>query len=780
MRDERRAGARPAALAVAVITALLAPAGAAAADEAVEETVVVDEAAAPVVEAAPVAEAATVEAAPVAAAPEAAPAEPEAEAEAAQAPAAEPAPAPAAPAPATAPVPQARAASGQAVSTSDLDDEQLGTMWGEFTYSGVSGEEFDEVATVGTRITPVPSSDWPSDVSFDFEWTVGGNVAGYGPWYTPKAADVGKTIEIWWTAMAPGMQELNGGGYVAWDTLPAAEQELGFMFGQLTVSGNAGAYDESVAYVGRPLTVTPDAEWPADAQFTYTWDVDGVTRSTSASYTPTQADLGKDVWVYVDASAPGYRDRYTGIQVAASVVAPPVVPQGGVTIVGHGENEDVKLGTTLEVELDSAWPAAKQTAIQWTVDGEHRATGTSFTPQAADLGSYVQVRVTVTAQDMTTYDRNFWLGTVMTTPKVTVGSSTVAAGRSAEIPVTVAGPKGGPVPTGTVDVVLTPRSGGTATTLDDLTLDTAGSVVATVPGLAIGTYDVTAAYSGQHIIYARTVSAMAAQSAAYLKATGSGTVTVAKTALQLTAPGTLAVPVATQGSFDAAVVAPGSPLPQAWTVREGDTVLTQGEIRKDGRIAVTLPVLAAGTHTLVLSVPATEWTAAASRTVTVTVAGEPVQTGTAPTTGTVLETPKAATAPGQQMELVAVGFQPGETVAFYLHSEPVYLGTAVADAFGVARLMATVPADVPSGAHSVIATGGTSGRWATLAVELALPASAAVPVAAPVVAAPVAAANPGALAVTGSQSGVLGLAAGLLLAVGGGLVVAARRVRATR
>ena len=763
-RDKRQAGGRPAALSVAVIAALLAPAGTAAADtgETVEESGVVAEQAAPV--AADPVEPAPVDTAPVEAGPlvEAA-AVPEALVDVAAFP----------------------------VTTSDDDgvvivpidegdptpiidggdaDPEYGDLSGDVVFTGVS----DGQATVGTRISAV-ASGFPAEAEIAYVWKVDGREAGYGPRYTPTSDDLGLPVAVSWTATAPGWTTLSGGQVLATTTVAAITPPLSFMFGQITVSGSA--------YVGRTLTATPNSEWPVGAHFAYSWEVDGVERSATESYTLTPADLGKDVWVYVDATASGYRDRSTGVPVGSVTVAP-VVPQGGVTIIGRGENEDITLGTTLKVELDSAWPAAKQATIQWIVNGQDRVTGTSFTPQAADLGAYVQVRVTVAAQDMVTYERTSWLGTVMTTPKVTVGSSTVAAGRTAEIPVTVAGPKGGPVPTGTVDVVLKPRSGGAATTLHALTLDTAGSVVATVPGLAIGTYDVTAAYSGQHVIYAWSPTAPAALAqpqAAYLKATGTGTVTVAKAALQLTAPGTLAVPVATQGSFDASAAAPGSPLPEAWTVREGDSVLAQGEIRKDGRIAVTLPVLAAGTHTLVLSVPATEWTEAASRTLTVTVAGEPVQTGTVPTTGTVLETPQAATAPGQQMELVAVGFQPGETVAFYLHSEPVYLGTAVADAFGVARLMATVPADVPAGAHSVIATGGTSGRWATLAVELALPVSAAVPVAAPVVTAPVvAAANPGALAVTGSQSGVLGLASALLLAVGGGLVVAARRVRASR
>lgn len=775
MREKRRAGARPAALAVAVIAALLVPAGTAAADagEPAEESGVVAEPAP--VPAEPVAETAPAEAAPVGAT-----TVPEAPVEATTVPVTasdddsvviidpETTPDPT-------PVEVVPADSSE---DPQAGQDEAGDLSGDVTFAGLTGEWYRPMATVGSIITAVEDG-FPAGTTVVYAWTVAGETRGTAATYLPSEADLGQQIHVSWTASAPGWNSLSGGQRVAWDTLPADEAPLATMRGQIVVSGNAGAYGDKVAYVDRTLTVAPDGEWPTDAQYAWSWDVDGVTRSHSTSYTPSEADLGKQIWVYVTVTAPGYQSVSTGVHAAASVAVAPVVPQGGVTIAGRSDNEDIALGTTLKVQLDDAWPAVKQTTIQWTVNGEERGTGSSFTPQAADLGAYVQVRVTVTAQDMPTFNQNFWLGTVRTTPKVTIGSSTVAAGRSAEIPVTVAGPKGGPVPTGTVDLVLTPRAGGAAVPLPGLTLD-AGSAVATVPGLAIGTYDVTASYSGQQIIYSRTVSAMASSTAAYLKATGTGTVTVAKATVQLTAPGTLSVPVATRGGFEASVAAPGSPLPEAWTVREGDTVLAQGEVPKGGRFAVTLPVLGAGTHTLVLSVPATEWTAAASRTITVTVAGEPSQVGTTPTTGTVLETPQAATVPGQQMELVAVGFQPGETVAFYLHSEPVYLGTAVADAFGVARLMATVPADVPAGAHTVIATGGTSGRWATLAVQLALPGSAAVPVSAPVAAAPVAVAAPGALAVTGSQSGVLGLTAGLLLAAGGGLVLVGRRVRATR
>jgi hypothetical protein len=227
-------------------------------------------------------------------------------------------------------------------------------------------------------------------------------------------------------------------------------------------------------------------------------------------------------------------------------------------------------------------------------------------------------------------------------------------------------------------------------------------------------------------------------------------------------PPVVTVPVATPAAVD--VTVGGSPLPREFVVREGGTVLGGGQLAPDGVIRLLLPVLAPGTHTITVDLLATAGTAATSVSFQVVVAGEPARTAGAPTA--TLATPKAAVAPGQQMELVAEGFDAGETVAFYLHSDPVFLGTAVAGADGVARLLATVPAGVPTGAHTVYATGGTSGRWATLPVELAAPAATASP--------------GGQLAVTGSPTGVLLAGASLLLLTGGGLLLVRRRLHTAR
>lgn len=144
---------------------------------------------------------------------------------------------------------------------------------------------------------------------------------------------------------------------------------------------------------------------------------------------------------------------------------------------------------------------------------------------------------------------------------------------------------------------------------------------------------------------------------------------------------------------------------------------------------------------------------------------------------------------GGTITLVARDFLPGETVSFYLHSDPIFLGTAVADKNGVATLVVAIPAGAPAGEHHVRATGATSLRTAEIPVTVtAAPVVTApivtVPVAVPVVAAPVAAvpaAVPAAaapLASTGAETGSTVLLVSVLLG-SGALLLAGRRRFAT-
>lgn len=521
--------------------------------------------------------------------------------------------------------------------------------------------------------------------------------------------------------------------------------------------------------VGAPVTVGTNPWSPSEAQglvLTYAWkDADGTTLGTGATYTPKPADLGKAI----HAEVTGTRAPLAPVTTSTNA---PVVGVGSMSgdVAISGTTDGIAAPGTTLTSVPSGWPAGTTFAHQWYVDGQLRSEQATFTPGNGDLGQEIWLEVRATSAGYSEVLDTAWATVAQATPTVTVGSSTIVLGKDATVPVTVAGPKGGPVPAGGVQLTLTPQAGGTPVVLGEVGLNTRGSASVTVPDLGLGRWTATATYVPASTLHPYTALAASGSSGAYRTATGTGAVTVTKSAAVVTAPARLDVPVATPGTFE--VTVDGKPLPTTWTVREGDTVLAQGDVPAGGRFSVTLPVLAPGTHTLVLEIPETGTAAAATRTITVTVGGEPARTGALPTA--TLDTPKAATAPGQQMELVADGFEPGETVAFYLHSDPVFLGTAVAGADGVARLLADIPADVPAGAHTVIATGGTSGRWATLAVELAVPADAA-----PAAAATPAAAGPE-LAVTGAQSAAVMAGAWLMLLAGGGLVLVARKVRALR
>ena len=516
--------------------------------------------------------------------------------------------------------------------------------------------------------------------------------------------------------------------------------------------------------VGQVSTATVVGDWTPTVQQglveSYRWEVNNVQVSTAKTYTPKASDQGKNLRLVITGSFTGMEPVSRAIDLTVAA-ADPIV--GSLTL-GGAVNQEATLGTTLVAQA-TGWSPTATLSYQWWSDNQQVGTGTSYTPKASDLGHMVSVELTVTeAGRATLYDHEY-VWNVLTTPTVTVGSSTINVGKDAVVPVTVAGPKGGPVPLGAVSVKLTPRAGDNAVTLNAVTLNAAGKASVTIPDLAVGTYTVAATYipAENHIFARYSVSAEPiGQQNGYRTATGSGTVTVVKPSPTVEFPSTLSVPVATAGQ--AALNVTSKVRPTEYVVLSGQTELVRGEIAALGSTTVTLPVLAPGTHTLTLVLPETATTAQVTQTLTVTVAGEPDRTGSTPTAK--LASPKNATAPGQSMELVADGFLPGETVAFFVHSEPRYLGTAVADENGIARLTAVIPADLPVGDHTVIATGGTSGRWAELPIDLAVPGETAI--------------SNQLLATTGSGSGSALAGAWMLLLVGAGLLIVVRRARTVR
>jgi hypothetical protein len=112
--------------------------------------------------------------------------------------------------------------------------------------------------------------------------------------------------------------------------------------------------------------------------------------------------------------------------------------------------------------------------------------------------------------------------------------------------------------------------------------------------------------------------------------------------------------------------------------------------------------------------------------------------------------------------VTASGYLAGETVAFYLHSTPVFVGTANASGRGLATITFTIPAGF-TGEHHIVGTGETSGVVSTLALHI--PAGATVQ----------SISESGGLSFTGAASAGLVAAAVILLGAGTLLLFAGRR-----
>lgn len=67
---------------------------------------------------------------------------------------------------------------------------------------------------------------------------------------------------------------------------------------------------------------------------------------------------------------------------------------------------------------------------------------------------------------------------------------------------------------------------------------------------------------------------------------------------------------------------------------------------------------------------------------------------------------------GESIEIVGTGFTAGHEISAVLHSDPITIGTAVADERGVVRFSYTIPATTPVGSHEIVLTDVATGASA--------------------------------------------------------------------
>jgi hypothetical protein len=80
--------------------------------------------------------------------------------------------------------------------------------------------------------------------------------------------------------------------------------------------------------------------------------------------------------------------------------------------------------------------------------------------------------------------------------------------------------------------------------------------------------------------------------------------------------------------------------------------------------------------------------------------------------------------PGATISVTVTGFHPREVIVFVIHSTPVQLASVTANASGAANASLAIPSSIPTGSHTITATGLTSGHVVSFQVTVDQPTAA--------------------------------------------------------
>lgn len=148
--------------------------------------------------------------------------------------------------------------------------------------------------------------------------------------------------------------------------------------------------------VGQTLTASRGTWVLPGGTYSYQWLADGtaIPGATGTTYTPTSDEIGDQISVRVTAQKPGIRAMRVTSRVTAAV-APDIIDNTTPPMVTGQPEVDQPLTAD-----PGTWSVTNGAySYQWIADGEDiaGATGTTFTPRAAQVDAEIAVRVTVTA-----------------------------------------------------------------------------------------------------------------------------------------------------------------------------------------------------------------------------------------------------------------------------------------------------------------------------------------------------------------------------------------------
>lgn len=233
---------------------------------------------------------------------------------------------------------------------------------------------------VGVQLSAT-SGTWSTSASYTYQWQDSrGAIAGATrPTYTPPAAELGQPLQVVVTATRAGYNTAQG---VSQATAAVSPGTFDIQQGP-TISGDAQVDSTLEATAG---------SWSPDAEPTFQWLVDGVpvAGATSSTYTPSAADLRRQVSVQVSLTRPGYQPVSEVSSPTADVVPGTFRNTRDAAVTGTA-----KVGQALTAD-PGGWSPEPDLSWQWTADGApiESATASTFTPTPAELGKKIAVTVT--------------------------------------------------------------------------------------------------------------------------------------------------------------------------------------------------------------------------------------------------------------------------------------------------------------------------------------------------------------------------------------------------
>jgi surface antigen len=237
---------------------------------------------------------------------------------------------------------------------------------------------------VGVELS-VSRGTWSPGAGTDVtrQWYADGTpIAGAtGRTFTPTAADKGLPLTVVSTATRDGFASSS---VTTGPTAPVARGE----FTVLTPPTITG--DPTVDEV---LTAVPATWSPPSDDTMYRWKADGVLidGATSPRLTLTRDLVGKSIVVATHARAEGYKNSPVRSDPVGPVVIGEITAATPSTLTGRP-----RVGQVLTVQPGEVLPADATTTIEWLRDGVpiSGATATTYSPVAADLGTFLSARIT--------------------------------------------------------------------------------------------------------------------------------------------------------------------------------------------------------------------------------------------------------------------------------------------------------------------------------------------------------------------------------------------------